>query len=149
MKGLLIKYSVFLFLIICQFSGYSQTTEDNKKDSIMNFLVRGLWIQYEREKELNPNNDTLIQYTREEEKKYYSAEISSFNSDTFYLMNGNYVQKTLEFFEKKTGIKRKTIHRATQMIPFLDKDIIIQWQKWYSMKRNQINLDELNLIIMH
>jgi hypothetical protein len=115
----------------------------------MNFLVRGLWIQYEREKELNPNNDTIIQYSREEENKYYSAEMSVYNSDTVYIMKDKYFQRTAEFFEKNTGTKRNSIHRATQMIPFLEKDQIIQWQKWYSKKRNQIKLEELEEIIMH
>lgn len=110
----------------------------------MNFLIRGLWIQYENEKLWNPNTDTVIQFTADEEALYYNAIPLA---DSLFSLEPKYAEKTATYFELKTGLKRSKVHKALNLIPVLDKRLIHNWTIWYRKNRNQVELKELERIV--
>jgi hypothetical protein len=141
------KLTLLIYAIMVQNICFSQESTVHKKDSIMNFLIRGLWIQYEIEKQWNPNNDTLIKYTKEEHQIYYMARITDPDKDSIFIMKDKYAELTAEFFERKTGMKRKEIHRSLNMIKVLDKDLIEEWINWYNYNKENTKLKELYKIL--
>ena len=143
-------YLIIIGIFLIQSSLFSQNNLEEKKDSIADFLIRGLWIEYEQQKQWSYDKDTIITYTADEYSKYYSANPIELDSiEVVYLMEDNYARKTADFFEEKTKIKRKSIHKAQSLIPILGKDIIEEWTLWYNRNKKKISLTTLRELCKH
>lgn len=110
----------------------------------MNFLIRGLWIQYEIEKEWNPNTDTTINFSRSEEQLYYQGRDLG---DSLLSMEPKYSYKTSAYFEQRTGQTRRKIHLVQTLISVLDKQLILAWTDWYQRNKEKVNLKDLESIV--
>jgi len=110
----------------------------------MEFLVRGLWIEYEIEKGWNPNSDTSIFYSNEELLKYYASKPID---DSLFTNEPKYFEETAKFFESKTGLIRSKTHYELHLISVLDKQLIKNWTAWYQQNRKRIKLKELKRIV--
>ena len=143
-------YIIIIGIILIQTPMFAQDNTELKKDSIMNFLIRGLWIEYEQQKQWSSDNDTIIKYTADEYANYYTSNPIELDSlETVYVMEDNYARKTADFFEEKTNIKRNNIHKAQRLIPILDKTVIQKWNQWYNRNKLKVNLVQLIKIIKH
>ncbi|SHI31386.1 hypothetical protein [Aquimarina spongiae] len=135
-----------IILVLVSTVTFSQNDISSKKDSITEFLIRGLWIQYEVEKAWSNNNDTIITYSPEEYSQYYQSERVDEN---YSIQIDIYARKTSSLFEKKTKITRRRIHRTQNLTPVLDKKIIEIWSAWYDRNKSKVSLKELEKITKH
>jgi len=143
-------YLTIIGFVLIQSLVYSQNNNESKKDSIMNFLFRGLWIEYEQQKHWSSEKDTIINFTSDEYEKYYSAKSTELDSlGTIFIMEDNYARRTAAFLEKRTKLKRKQIHKAQNLIPILDKEIIKKWNSWYLYNKMNVNLSELTELLKY
>jgi hypothetical protein len=114
------------------------------EESTVDFLIRGLWIQYEIEKTWNPNNDTTINYSEKELLLYYDRIPLG---DSLVSLQPKYDEKTSQWFEQRTGRKRKVIHKAQTLIKLLDKKLIVDWTRWYQLNKSNADIAELVTIV--
>jgi hypothetical protein len=143
------KKLLFLILTNLLMSTIAKGQMENEKDSICNFLVRGLWIQYEIEKNWNPNNDTTILYSSEAEEIYYKKQLATIGDnteDSIYLSIPRYAEETAIIFERKTKLEREFAPNS-HYGRVLSKNLIEQWTKYYLKNRRKFRIGELQKIL--